>query len=535
MSRLTTGARKVIRPLVPDAVMARYRSHQHSKAVRRNVDIYERDARRARRWRAFTPNTYRVISERPDGSPLTDSVTLGVVDPELEEYLGFRGSEVVVRARVSPPSMRDMRISEPQIDPLTIITTRSVLDEAGVSREGGLATTLRVLLDSGFRVGLLPEVVVPPLSARLPQVTGDAVVVMAAVPLHDIGGGSRAAQIAFELVRRGYHVIYVFGYPSSEAVDLGLRYAHPRLEEYHLDAFDPREVLARTQPGLVIVEAPIGEFIPAIEELVGAGWSMLYDVIDDWTDESLGGMWYADVFERRIVELAQGFSASARDLQAHVARFGETAVLVPNAVNEAVFADAMVGTRPPDLPEGRLIGYHGSLYGAWFDWDALASVAEAFEDHTIVVIGDDRDVPEGLPPSIRFLGLKAQGDLPAYLPHFDVGLVPFTLTDVTHAVSPLKVYEYLACGVPVAAPPLRALDGIEGVHTDVDLVAAVRDALDAPRPDGRIALATHSWGARMASMLEAVGRDLRDVEDDGARIITRPPIRYAKQDRWIRA
>jgi glycosyltransferase involved in cell wall biosynthesis len=162
-------------------------------------------------------------------------------------------------------------------------------------------------------------------------------------------------------------------------------------------------------------------------------------------------------------------------------------------------------------------------------------VAQAFPDHSVVVIGDDRGVPGDLPPSIRFLGLKAQGDLPEYLPHFDVGLVPFTLTDVTHAVSPLKVYEYLACGVPVAAPPLRALEGIDGVHTDVDLVEAVRAALDAPRPDGPIALVAHSWGARLASMVGAVGRELRDVEDDGATILTRPPIRYDKKDRWIRA
>jgi hypothetical protein len=32
-----------------------------------------------------------------------------------------------------------------------------------------------------------------------------------------------------------------------------------------------------------------------------------------------------------------------------------------------------------------------------------------------------------------------------------------------------------------------------------------------------------------------VGRELRDVEDDGATILTRPPIRYDKKDRWIRA
>jgi hypothetical protein len=98
---------------------------------------------------------------------------------------------------------------------------------------------------------------------------------------------------------------------------------------------------------------------------------VLYDVIDDWTDEALGGMWYAPVFEQRIVDLADGFSASAPDLRARIAGFGHDAVLAPNAVNVTLFGKAFDGARPMDLPDGPLIGYHGSLYGDWFDWGAL--------------------------------------------------------------------------------------------------------------------------------------------------------------------
>jgi hypothetical protein len=112
---------------------------------------------------------------------------------------------------------------------------------------------------------------VNPSLAGLPPIDGDAIVVMAAVPLHDIGGGSRAAQIAFELVRRGYHVTYVYQFPSSEGVDLGLRYPHRRLEEHHLEAFDVESLTARAVTGIVIVEAPIGEFIPSIERTQGIG------------------------------------------------------------------------------------------------------------------------------------------------------------------------------------------------------------------------------------------------------------------------
>ncbi len=514
--------------------MARYRRHQHSRSVRTNVDVYVTRGRVARRWRAFTPDTYRVVSTLPDTASIRDAVVMGVPNPELERYLGFLGSEVVAHGRVNRPSMRSMRIAEPAIQPRSIITTMATLEEAGIADLTDPPTILRVLGDAGARIGILPEVVREPVATGLPPIDGDAVVVMAAVPLHDIGGGSRAAQIAFELVRRGYHVTYVYQFPSSEGVDLGLRYPHRRLEEHHLESFDVESLISRAGHGVVIVEAPIGEFIPSIERLKASRWTVLYDVIDDWTDEALGGMWYAPVFEQRIVDLADGFSASAPDLRNRIAGFGHDAVLAPNAVNATVFGNPLDGARPQDLPDGPLMGYHGSLYGDWFDWGALRGVAEAFTDHSVVVIGDDREVPKDLPGNIVFLGLKAHGDLAAYLRHFEVGLVPFTITDVTHAVSPLKVYEYLACGVPVAAPPLRALDGVAGVSTDRDLTTAVREALQGPRPDAREALTAHSWGARLGVMMGAIGRDLAEPVEAGIRVLRKPPVRYARRERWIR-
>jgi hypothetical protein len=58
--------------------------------------------------------------------------------------------------------------------------------------------------------------------------------------------------------------------------------------------------------------------------------------------------------------------------------------------------------------------------------------------------------------------------MPAYVSALDVGLVPFVVDDMTRAVSPLKMYEYLAAGVPVVASPLP-------VCVDHPLVATAAD------------------------------------------------------------
>lgn len=534
MNRAVHRLKTMLRPLVPDAVMARYRRRRHSRGIRTNVDLYVTDARTARAFRSFTPDTYRVVSVAPSAAdaPRDGLRWFGDEDPALPDYLGHHGAEAVARARTGRPSMRSMRIVEPELEVRTVVTDRTTADEAGVPERADPGTAYRLLTTAGVPVGVVPEVDrgFRPATTRVP---GDAVVVMAAVPLHDIGGGSRAAQITFELLRRGYRVVYVDAYPSSEAVDLGLRYPHPSLWQVRLPDLDAEFVAASFDPGLVIIEAPIGDFIDPIATLKDRGWQAVYDVIDDWSDEALGGMWYAPVFEQAIVDLADGYTGSAPDLVERIEAFGHAAVLVPNAVNVEVFGSPD-SARPSDLPDGPVLGYHGSLYGNWFDWAGLESVAEAYPDHTIAVIGDARTVPTGLPGNVRFLGLKAQRDLPAYLRRFEVGLVPFTVTPVTHAVSPLKVYEYLASGVPVAAPPLRALEGIDGVSTDEDLVAAVAAARSGPRPDPRRALDEHAWGARLDDLFGAVGAPLRPPDGSSVRVVTRPPRRYPRRDRWIR-
>ena len=84
---------------------------------------------------------------------------------------------------------------------------------------------------------------------------------------------------------------------------------------------------------------------------------------------------------------ADRVAASAPDLVERVAAMGREAVLVPNAVNAAVFG-ADLPPRPSDLPETEtIIGYHGSLYGGWFDWDSLRRVANANPGAAVVLIG----------------------------------------------------------------------------------------------------------------------------------------------------
>ena len=89
---------------------------------------------------------------------------------------------------------------------------------------------------------------------------------------------------------------------------------------------------------------------------------------------------------------------------------------------------------------------------------------------------------------------------------FDVCLIPFLQNKVTHAVDPVKFYEFLSAGKPVVSVPLEELQ----IHreylyfaSDVDgFVQQIERALDETDPDlmlRRVALARdNDWKQRFA-------------------------------------
>jgi glycosyltransferase involved in cell wall biosynthesis len=533
--------KRVLRPLIPDRLMARYRLAQHSRQVRVNVDVVITDPKRRKRWLGTTPDTYRVVpppSSDAAQPPQSDVRTFGADTVRAIELLSLPDVDVGVVARIAAPAIVGRRRVEPPAEPVAIAASSDVIAEIGGPPGGpeplpGLLARLR---DAGRRLAVLPVETDMVDAERNDPIDEKPVVILAAVPLHDIGGGSRAAQLAFALLRAGFHVTYVALHGTQESSDLGLRYIHPNLEQYRADSFDSGRTADRSaSQGLVIVEVPASTYRDPIEVLSRRGWTVGYDIIDDWSDPALGGEWYDADTERWMIGRVDFVTASAPDLVERARVAGSSATLIPNAVNRDLFGP-VAADRPADMPEtdGPILGYCGSLYGDWFDWEALRSVAEAFPGGKVVMIGDARGIDRDMPANVTFLGLKAQGDLPAYVQRFDVGLLPFHVTETTHAVSPLKVYEYLASGVPVAAPPLRALDSIDGVHTDRDLVSAVQAAIDAAPPDRHAVLEQHSWDARVDTLIGCARLDRPAVPGDPVLIRKRPVVHYTRGARDVR-
>jgi uncharacterized SAM-binding protein YcdF (DUF218 family) len=120
--------------------------------------------------------------------------------------------------------------------------------------------------------------------------------------------------------------------------------------------------------------------------------------------------------------------------------------------------------------------------------------------------------------NIHLFGQRAHGELPGYVKQFDVGLVPYRITEYTANVYPTKLNEYLIMGIPVVATDLFEIRRFNGEHGELVTVAAsadafasaIRAAIPKSAPDvvaRRIEVArSNSWDRRLEAMSALIER-----------------------------
>lgn len=304
---------------------------------------------------------------------------------------------------------------------------------------------------------------------RAPMLLGDELVVLTGVPFDDVGGGQRAAQLARCALRTGRKVVYIYIYPKYDFVTR--QYAEselniPGLTHLLIDDIKPIDLLGMISPSAtVLMELPHPKILPFLDICRMRGLRTVFELIDDW-ETSLGGDWFNMDVYGQFVQRSEVVVGTAALLVKRLMDMGRIdALYLPNASNECIFDKYRSFSRPADLPtRGRRRAiYFGSLYGEWLAWDWIVGAAERNGDIDFVLIGD---CPEktGLPSNIYLLGAKRIEELPGYLQHSDIALLPFVPGKISDAVSPIKVFEYLFVGKPVVSTRLPEIVNYPGVH-----------------------------------------------------------------------
>ncbi|WP_416314050.1 glycosyltransferase [Rossellomorea sp. FS2] len=131
------------------------------------------------------------------------------------------------------------------------------------------------------------------------------------------------------------------------------------------------------------------------------------------------------------------------------------AIVIENGVEYELFENTIVSSETlkefENIPKPR-IGFVGGLKHK-INFRLLIDLAKNIESGSIVLAGPiPKTRPDDLDElltmgNVYYLGPLQPTKVPEYIKEFQIGLLPYTSIEYNMAVSPLKLFEYLACGV----------------------------------------------------------------------------------------
>lgn len=251
---------------------------------------------------------------------------------------------------------------------------------------------------------------------------------------------------------------------------------------------------------------------------------IIYDYVDD-IGVFPGSYTRLQRNHQQLLQDAEFVLTTARRLHDNVLPIRPDAVLCPNGVDFEHFTNARlagVETPPVDmrpiLSIGKpIIGYHGA-FAKWFDYDLIECVSKARQDLSFVLIGPDHDntLPISLikQSNVHWLGKKSYQALPDYLRYFDVATIPFRLTEITYATSPIKLFEYFAAGKPVVLTAMQESMQYPGVlvsNSCQDFIDMLDRALKLRNDPQYLELSEriarqNTWGVRARQIVDVIAQ-----------------------------
>jgi len=233
---------------------------------------------------------------------------------------------------------------------------------------------------------------------------------------------------------------------------------------------------------------------------------------------------------RRSFRAASSILAVSAEVADWVSVYPEAAGRI-HVISNGVDTERFHPDVPPAVdrkPDSFTIGFVGTLK-PWHDLDTLVDafqqLHDRYSDVRLLIVGDgprrkhlkDTLAARHLLKSAQLIGAVNPSEVPAWLTSMDAALALYP--DLDHFYfSPLKVYEYLAAGLPVVATNIGKLGGVithgeNGFLCPPGDTAAVVSALETLRKDrdlrermGKSARAlvskAHTWDAVAKRVLE---------------------------------
>jgi teichuronic acid biosynthesis glycosyltransferase TuaH len=272
--------------------------------------------------------------------------------------------------------------------------------------------------------------------------------------------------------------------------------------------------LGASRPAVITTSPFVAGFAP----LRWAGQVTFY-AWDDWASGLPLRRWWPAYEEAyaRVSQSGRRVVAVSKAIVDRIMPTGPSAV-VPNGVAPEEWRSPPA---PPPwfgaLPSPRIL--YAGVVDDRLDVSAVREVAARFPHGTVILLGPvgDRTAVDPLRdvPNVRIEPPVGRAEVASLVHAADVCVMPHRRMRITAAMSPLKLYEYLAAGRPVAAtdlPPVQAVHpSIVRVRQDDNFADGVAEALSrGPLAEAeRLAfIDANSWQRRHVDLLGvALGTD----------------------------
>lgn len=336
-------------------------------------------------------------------------------------------------------------------------------------------------------------------------------------------GRGGVTQLNWSSVRRQSGNLYVFHSPAQYPVS-GSKVLGPFTQRRWYSAVrSSARKIGITNPILWISRPEMVAAVGAFDECLS-----IYHVVDEYAGYTRQGSASTEKLvdrEQRLLDAVDLSIVVSPELLESKAGTGRQLRIVENGVDIAPYDDRRdVPLLPDDLSNVSrpILGYCG-LIGKRLDLDLLLELARSKPAWSLVLVGkvDERGCRGQLAAlrelgNVHFLGEKPHETVPDYVSAIDLGLLPYRLNLETRNISPLKMYEYLAAGLPVVSTRIPAVERaapMVSISDDAsEFVSNCENLLDAEpveRRERRIQFArANTWEARVEQIWEILAGQL---------------------------
>lgn len=200
----------------------------------------------------------------------------------------------------------------------------------------------------------------------------------------------------------------------------------------------------------------------------------------------------AEAIAKRVFQAATTIIAVSREIKDYVSQYvtdTDKIQIIPNGVNPQRFTGNVSGKDTQQFT----VGFVGSLkpwHGLPILIDAFARFQRNYPQARLLFVGDGKErdrlnqdiATRKLESAVKFTGAVSPETVPHWLSQMDVAVAPYPPSQDFY-FSPLKVYEYMAAGLPVVASNIGQIseiidDGVNGLLTPPGDATALADALE---------------------------------------------------------